>query len=134
MICTDETRGILACVFYDGVGQEWISKDLLFTAHKEGVVRVHFRIRLIETNRQIWSRYVRKSTKPGESPWQLNLVHELHHELGIGKVVRVGDVTALLVSGAQRTLYTGTDQGYVWNWTLPDNLATDVKKQSIWGT
>jgi len=40
MICADETKGILACVFYEGLGQEWISKDLLFTAHKEGVVRV----------------------------------------------------------------------------------------------
>jgi beige protein homolog 1 len=40
MICTEARKGIIACVFYEGVGQEWISKDLLFTAHKEGVVRV----------------------------------------------------------------------------------------------
>jgi len=78
---------------------------------------------------------VRKTIRPGESPWQLNLVHELHHENGFGKVGKVGDVSALFVSGQQRTLYTGTNQGNVWNWTLPENLATDVKKQSlIWGT
>ena len=40
MITTDSSKGILACVFYEGVGHEWIAKDLLFTAHKEGVVRV----------------------------------------------------------------------------------------------
>jgi hypothetical protein len=40
MICTDAKKGILACVFYEGIGHEWIAKDLLFTAHKEGVVRV----------------------------------------------------------------------------------------------
>lgn len=40
MISTDEKKGILACVFYEGVGHEWIAKDLLFTAHKEGIVRV----------------------------------------------------------------------------------------------
>lgn len=40
MICADCRGGILACVFYEGVGQEWIARDLLFTAHKEGVVRV----------------------------------------------------------------------------------------------
>lgn len=40
MICADAKKGILACVFYEGVGHEWIAKDLLFTAHKEGVVRV----------------------------------------------------------------------------------------------
>jgi hypothetical protein len=77
---------------------------------------------------------VRKATKADESPWLLNLVHELHHENGFGKVGKLGDVTALLVSGQQRTLYTGTSQGYVWNWTLPDNLAADIKKQSLWGT
>jgi hypothetical protein len=42
MISTDDTKGILACVFYEGVGHEWISKDLLFTAHKEGIIRVKF--------------------------------------------------------------------------------------------
>ena len=40
MISTDERKGILACLFFEGVGHEWIAKDLLFTAHKEGVVRV----------------------------------------------------------------------------------------------
>jgi len=50
MICADETKGILACIFYEGVGQEWISKDLLFTAHKEGVVRVSLNSPPVETN------------------------------------------------------------------------------------
>lgn len=40
MICTESRKGILACVFYEGVSHEWISRDLLFTAHKDGVVRV----------------------------------------------------------------------------------------------
>ena len=40
MISTEEKKGILACVFYEGVGHEWIAKDLLFTAHKEGIVSV----------------------------------------------------------------------------------------------
>ena len=76
---------------------------------------------------------MRKGIKAGENPWQLNLVHEIHHENGFGKPGKVGDVTALLVSGQQRTLYTGTSQGKVWNWTLPDNVAGDGKKQNIWG-
>jgi hypothetical protein len=40
MICADSKNGILACVFYEGVGHEWVAKDLLFTSHKEGIVRV----------------------------------------------------------------------------------------------
>jgi len=34
----------------------------------------------------------------------------------------------------ESTLYTGTTQGNVWNWTLPDNLGGDVKAKSISGT
>jgi len=70
--------------------------------------------------------------KANESPWQLNLVHELHHDDGFGKKGLVGDVTAMLVSGQQKTLYTGTSRGKAWNWTLPDSLPGDVKKQSSW--
>ena len=40
MICTEPINGILAATFYEGIGQEWITRDLLFTAHKEGIVRV----------------------------------------------------------------------------------------------
>ena len=64
----------------------------------------------------------------------MNLVHELHHENGYGKTGKVGDVTALFVSAQLRILYTGTSRGHVWNWTLPENLASDLKKQSVWGT
>jgi hypothetical protein len=78
---------------------------------------------------------VRKGIKSGESPWQLNLVHELHHENGFGNVGKIGDVTALSVSGQQRTLYTGTSQGYVWNWTLPESLTADAtRRQNLWST
>ena len=77
---------------------------------------------------------MQKGSLFGESPWQLNLVHELHHENGFGKTGKVGEVTALTVSGHQRTLYTGTSQGNVWNWTLPEGVTGDVKKQSLWGT
>ena len=40
MICAEDEHGILSCVFYDGIGHEWIAKDLLFTGHKDGVIRV----------------------------------------------------------------------------------------------
>ena len=74
------------------------------------------------------------NNRSGESAWQLNLVHELHHENGFGKATKLEEITALFVSGPQRTLYTGTSRGNVWNWTLPDNGAGDARKQSIWGT
>jgi hypothetical protein len=76
-----------------------------------------------------------RKLKEGESPWQLNLVHELHHEKLFGKIGGAGDVTALAVSGQQRTLYSGTSTGNVWNWTLPESLMSDVgKNKSIWST
>ena len=59
-------------------------------------------------------------------------MHELHHDDGFGKKGQIGDVTTMLISGQQKILYTGTSGGRVWNWTLPDSLAGDSKKQSSW--
>lgn len=35
---------ILSCVFYEGVSDEWLERELLFTGHRRGVVNVssHF--------------------------------------------------------------------------------------------
>lgn len=33
---------ILSCVFYEGVSDEWLERELLFTGHRRGVVNVSF--------------------------------------------------------------------------------------------
>ena len=34
---------ILSCVFYEGVSDEWLERELLFTGHRRGVVNVSHR-------------------------------------------------------------------------------------------
>jgi len=31
---------VVSCAFYEGVGNEWVQRDLLFTGHRRGVVKV----------------------------------------------------------------------------------------------
>jgi hypothetical protein len=39
-VCDSTGDKTLACVFYEGVGDEWQERDLLFTGHRRGVVNV----------------------------------------------------------------------------------------------
>src|SRR5436189_2070259 len=33
---------ILSCAFYEGLGNEWLERELLFTGHRRGLVNVSF--------------------------------------------------------------------------------------------
>ncbi len=39
-VCDSADDKTLSCVFYEGVGDEWQERELLFTGHKRGVVNV----------------------------------------------------------------------------------------------
>jgi beige protein homolog 1 len=38
-VCDHDDR-IISCAFYEGASNEWLEKELLFTGHKRGVVKV----------------------------------------------------------------------------------------------
>lgn len=40
--CESSEESILACMFYEGVNNEWLERELLFTGHKRGVVNVGY--------------------------------------------------------------------------------------------
>lgn len=39
-VCDSADDKTLACVFYEGVGDEWQERELVFTGHQQGVVNV----------------------------------------------------------------------------------------------
>lgn len=39
-VCEQADDNILSCGFYEGVGNEWLERELLFTGHRKGVVNV----------------------------------------------------------------------------------------------
>ena len=39
-VCHESDDNIVACAFYEGSGNEFLERDLIFTGHKRGVVNV----------------------------------------------------------------------------------------------
>lgn len=39
-ICIEGDDAVLSCAFYEGSGNEYLERDLIFTGHKRGVVNV----------------------------------------------------------------------------------------------
>ena len=40
VVCDRADDRITSCAFYEGANNEWLEKDLIFTGHKRGVVKV----------------------------------------------------------------------------------------------
>ncbi|KAK4151448.1 hypothetical protein C8A00DRAFT_17139 [Chaetomidium leptoderma] len=92
-----------SCAFYEGSpgGSEWLENQLVFTGHKRGVVNV-------------WRKTVGERT----GRWLLEFVRRLDHvnlksETG-------GNVEAAItcVAPLPGLVYTGDDDGRVWEWNL----------------
>ncbi|KAK0642245.1 Beige protein-like protein 1 [Lasiodiplodia hormozganensis] len=87
---------VYSCAFYEGVGNEWLERELVLTGHRRGVVNV-------------WQ----KTLEPGTGEWILEVVKRLNHvdparEDG-GNYP--GAVTCILPMA--QTVYTGDDDGKV---------------------
>ncbi len=39
-VCLEGEEAIISCAFYEGLGNEYLERDLIFTGHKRGVVNV----------------------------------------------------------------------------------------------
>ncbi|EEH21741.2 hypothetical protein PABG_03957 [Paracoccidioides brasiliensis Pb03] len=59
-VCEHTDDSILSCAFYEGVSNEWLERELLFTGHKRGLVN-------------IWSKTIRNGR------FELDLIRQLHH-------------------------------------------------------
>ncbi|KAK0781207.1 Beige protein-like 1 [Friedmanniomyces endolithicus] len=91
--------GVVTCSFYEGAGNEFLERELLFTGHKHGVAN-------------IWAL----TTRPEDGTWHLQLVKRLNHvdasrEDG-GNMA--ASITAILPMPA--AVYTGDETGRVWEW------------------
>lgn len=89
---------ILTCMFYEGVNDEWLERDLLFTGHRRGIVN-------------IWSKTIRSGR------FELDLVRQLHHvdsnrDDGANISAGISCVLAL-----PNVVYTGDEMGRVYEWS-----------------
>ncbi|KAL1627864.1 Beige protein-like 1 [Diplodia seriata] len=90
---------VYSCGFYEGVGNEWLEKELIVTGHRRGVVNV-------------WQR----TLEPGTGEWILEIVKRLNHVDPVREDGGnyPGAITCILPMA--QTVYTGDDDGKVFEW------------------
>ena len=87
-------EAIVSCACYEGAGNEWLERDILFTGHKRGVVRV-------------WSKIIR------DGKFELELIRQLNHTDGARE--DGGNVAAAVscILPMPQVVYTGDEDGKV---------------------
>ncbi|KAL2861246.1 Beige/BEACH domain protein [Aspergillus lucknowensis] len=97
-VCDSTDDKTLACVFYEGVSDEWQERELLFTGHRRGVVN-------------IWCKIMRNGR------FELELIRQLHHidnnrDNGANISAGISCILAL-----PQVVYTGDEMGRVYEWS-----------------
>ncbi|KAI9762455.1 MAG: hypothetical protein M4579_000431 [Chaenotheca gracillima] len=97
-VCNGNDDHVVSCAFYEGTGNEWLERELLFTGHRHGVVN-------------IWN----KSISPQTGKFQLQLVHRLNHadpaRSGPDGLSLSSSITCILPLA--QVVYTGDEDGRV---------------------
>ena len=93
-VCDSADDHVLSCVFYEGVQNEWLERELVFTGHSRGVVN-------------IWSKVIRGGG------FELELIRQLHHtdssrDTGANISSGISCILAL-----PHVVYTGDEAGRV---------------------
>ncbi|KAK3310818.1 uncharacterized protein B0T15DRAFT_51070 [Chaetomium strumarium] len=96
---------IHSCAFYEGStstgGNEWLQNQLVFTGHKRGVVNV-------------W----RKTVDARTGKWVLELMRRLDHVNPKSEAGTNVDAAITCVAPLSGLVYTGDDDGRVWEWNI----------------
>lgn len=90
---------VLSCVFYEGVNNEWLERELVLTGHPRGVVN-------------IWCKTIRADR------FELELIRQLHHtdsSRDIGSNIAAG---ISCIMARPHVVYTGDEAGRVVSLSL----------------
>ncbi|KAI9803261.1 MAG: hypothetical protein M1825_002052 [Sarcosagium campestre] len=94
----DDTDDVIfSCAFYEGVANEWLERDILFTGHRYGVVNV-------------WAKIIRGGK------FALELIKRLNHvdqsrESGSNMLAAITHILPMA-----QVVYTGDEDGKVYEW------------------
>ncbi|KAJ5723570.1 hypothetical protein N7488_001605 [Penicillium malachiteum] len=96
-VCESSDDHVLSCVFYEGVQNEWLERELVLTGHHRGVVN-------------IWAKNVH------DGRFELELIRQLHHtdntrDTGANISAGISCILAL-----PQVVYTGDEVGRVYEW------------------
>ena len=98
-ICDSENDRLQCCAFYEGAGNEWLERELIFTGHSHGVANVWALTTLVDGS------------------WYMQLIKRMNHtefsrEDGGNHSAAI---TAILPMA--QAVYTGDEEGRVWEWS-----------------
>lgn len=93
-VCDSPDDHVLSCVFYEGVQNEWLERELVLTGHSRGVVN-------------IWNKAI------SGDHFELELIRQLHHtdssrDTGANISAGISCILAL-----PHVVYTGDEAGRV---------------------
>ncbi|KAG5772529.1 hypothetical protein H9Q72_001347 [Fusarium xylarioides] len=98
-VCFEQDDYIHSCAFYEGAGNEWLDNYLIFTGHKRGRVNV-------------WRRSIVGSR------WTLELLRKLDHVDYKNDKGANTEAGITCISPMPTCVYTGDDDGRVYEWNL----------------
>jgi hypothetical protein len=115
----DDADSITAVAVYEGVGNEWCERDLIFTGHRRGIlkVRIYFVVLYITSTYLLLQIFHLTPTPPTfsdasskHSKWSVNLINVLNH--GDPTVpTPAAPITCILPM--PHNVYTGDEEGRV---------------------
>lgn len=99
-ICdTDDADDVITCcAFYEGVGNEWLERELLFTGHRRGVVN-------------IWNLTISRL-----GTWTVDLIKRLNHVDASREDGGNFPAPVTCITPMAQVVYTGDDDGRVYEW------------------
>ncbi|KAK3719916.1 Beige protein-like 1 [Vermiconidia calcicola] len=97
-VCESPHDRMTCCAFYEGAGNEWLERELIFTGHTHGVVNV-------------WAL-----TTLADGAWYLQLIKRMNHTDSSreGGSNSSAGISAILPMA--QAVYTGDEEGRVWEW------------------
>ncbi|CRK01845.1 hypothetical protein BN1708_009577 [Verticillium longisporum] len=98
-VCMEPDDFVHACAFYEGTASEWLENSLIFTGHRRGRVNV-------------WRKIIRNGK------WTLELLRRLDHIDPRSESGQNYDAGISCVTPLPHCVYTGDDDGRVYEWNL----------------
>jgi WD40 repeat protein len=99
-VCENQDDTVMSCAFYEGIGNEWLERELVFTGHRRGIVNV-------------WEKRI------GDHGFELRKIKALHHVNQFQSEIVVQAAITVVLPMPQ-AVYTGDDQGRVVSLLLLD--------------
>ncbi|KAI9773758.1 MAG: hypothetical protein M1839_001990 [Geoglossum umbratile] len=103
-VCDTGDDYVVSCAFYDGTGNEWLERDIIFTGHKRGIVN-------------IWDKGIHNGKFQLAHIKRLNHVDQFHNE-----GMNVSCSMTYILPMAQ-VVYTGDENGRVYEWDCVQRAA-----------